>query len=380
MERTMSRFAWLLLAGLVLPAFGAKTVTVDQMDQWLIRAQHKSDTKRANEIIDLQLSDRASETQLAQWEAKFSGPQTRDALLALVDASQFLALPKDQVLTDSPPDPKTQSAILSTAGKYVTETVRKLPNFFATRETLHFEDMPAQTSNQVTITTPGSYVTSRQPDSVGRIDTSSAESAFSEPLHLAGRSSIVVTYRDGEEVQVINPSEKAKPQMEQGYTTSGEFGPILSVVLGDAAHGKLEWAYWERQSPNPEAVFRYSVPLAQSHYTVQFPNFRPPISLHTAYHGEISIDPTTGVILRLTVIADPAPPYERFQADTMVSYAPVEIGGKAYICPVKGVAISKVPMAVKSPVPNNNGPLQTQINNTTFINYHVFRADTTILP
>ncbi len=376
----MSKFAWLLLTGLALPALAAKTVTVDQMNQWLAKVRHKSDTTLAREIAGVQLSERATPTELADWEAEFSGATPRDALLALSDASQFLALPQNEILKIPPPGLQLEVAMLSRAVQNVVKTVGKLPDFFATRETLHFEETPAQPSNPPL------------PNSREDFDTRGGFSVWGDvaqpqpvPLHFAGRGSVVVTYRDGAEVPFARSAVKSKPQSwVEGLTTSGEFGPILSVVLGDALHGKLEWGYWEQQRSNPEAVFRYSVPRNQSHYTVQVPNFRPPVTLRPAYHGEIAIDPSTGVILRLTVIADPEPPYQRFQADVMVSYAPVAIGGRTYICPVKAVAISEIPVTEVSSNPKHTRPyagsVQTELNDISFTNYHVFRTHMTILP
>ncbi|HEY5213260.1 MAG TPA: hypothetical protein VIJ38_09585 [Acidobacteriaceae bacterium] len=49
------------------------------------------------------------------------------------------------------------------------------------------------------------------------------------------------------------------------------------------------------------------------------------------YHGEISIDPKQGSILRLTVEADLTPSDPILMADIMVEYGPVEIGGSACI-------------------------------------------------
>ncbi len=379
----MSKFAWLLLAGLALPAFAAKTLTVDQMNQWLAKARHKSDTTLAREIAGVQLSECATPTELADWEAEFPGASTRDALLALTDASQFLALPQNEILKTPPPGLQPEVAMVSRAAQYVTRTAGKLPNFYATRQTLHFEEMPALAATRPPPSTAGSWCGEAQ----GLLCDSAGPNGQSDPvpLHLAGRGSVVVTYRDGAEVPFAKSAVKSKPQTwVEGLTTTGEFGPILSVVLGDALHGKLEWGYWKQRGSNPEAVFRYSVPQNQSHYTLQVPNFRPPVTLHPTYHGEIAIDPSTGVILRLTVIADPEPPYQRFQAVVMVSYAPVAIGGETYICPVKAVAISMIPVTEVSSNSKHsrpyNGPLQKELNDISFTSYHVFRTHMTILP
>src|ERR1035437_6017222 len=45
-------------------------------------------------------------------------------------------------------------------------------------------------------------------------------------------------------------------------------------------------------------------------------------------------------VYRLVLITDLSPPDPIFQAQTMVEYEPVEIGGKTYICPRKSVTIT----------------------------------------
>ena len=357
-----SKFAWLLLAGLVLPGCAAQSVTVDQMNQWLAstRRQHESDPELAQKIAGRQLSDRATLAQLAHWETELPGPQSHVALLALFDASQFLPLPQSQIVKIPPPSVPTRVAMLSKATNYVIRTVGKLPDFYATRQTLHFQEMTSLASNPWYRTTG-----TRVPPTA---------------LYLAGRWKGVVTYRDGAEVPFADAAASAPPPTAQGFTTTGEFGPILSVVLGDALHGKVEWAYWKLWFTSREAVFHYSVPQNQSHYSVQLRNFHPPIHLYPAYHGEITLEPSTGAILRVTIIADLKPPVQRFRAEMMVIYAPVTIGGKTYICPVKAVALSTIPLAKAHRDRKYAGPLQTQLNDVTFTHYHKFRTDMIILP
>ena len=86
----------------------------------------------------------------------------------------------------------------------------------------------------------------------------------------------------------------------RGLSSFGEFGPILSTVLIDLPQGKLAWSHWEQHDATRVAVFGFSVPKAASHYEVRFccvsgDQFRQ----FSAYHGEITIDPDDGTILRL---------------------------------------------------------------------------------
>ena len=141
-------------------------------------------------------------------------------------------------------------------------------------------------------------------------------------------------------------------------TTAGEFGPILNAALLDSAHGNLTWSHWEQGAGVPEAVFRYAVIAGKSHYNVdgQFPG----------YHGEITIDPSNGTILRLVLRADPKPSLPLLKADFVLEYGPVQLGGKTYICPLKGVALSAESKRL-------------WLNDIAFEQYHLYRASAQIL-
>lgn len=93
--------------------------------------------------------------------------------------------------------------------------------------------------------------------------------------------------------------------LTRGLTSFGEFGPLLSAVLLDLPQGKLAWSHWEQESAKPVAVFGFSVPKAASDYEVKFCCVGgSPFVQFTGYHGEITINPEDGAILRLTLLAD----------------------------------------------------------------------------
>jgi hypothetical protein len=111
------------------------------------------------------------------------------------------------------------------------------------------------------------------------------------------------------------------------------------------------------------------------------------------YHGEIAIDPTTGAILRLELIFDLKSTTPDIRSEVMIEYGPVEIAGKSYICPVRSVSISRGrSVAVLSETLNGRektqwyeifrtyGPYATVLNDITFDAFHMFRADSHMLP
>src|SRR5580658_3690002 len=326
-----------LLAAMALSAYAAKRVTVEQLEQ-VLAASHRTtddratDAKAAQQIYELELTERLSESRLARLEPDLPGPLTRQALIAVADASAFLDLPAGDIPSHAAPDPSAQSSILALTAEYVHEAIPRLPNFYATRDLKRFEDTPIE---------PPLYSETRN---------------TYEPLHEVGMSSATILYRDGNEVvhaeiAKSNKINKSGPA-EHELSARGVFGPILSTVLADSAKGAIAWSHWEQGAAGLQAVFSYKVPQKASHYTVVFPGARGPAPVISddggtektwhisAYHGEIAVDPADGSIMRLTLVADLKSSEPVIKANLMVEYGPVELGGKTYMCPVKSVALS----------------------------------------
>jgi VWFA-related protein len=367
---------FLLLAGAAMPALAAKTVTVEQLEQVLAAAHGKSDAKVAQQLSGLELTERLSAVRLSRWEADLPGPESRQSLVLLADLSAFLDPPAAEIPAAATPDFAAQRRIVALTVDYASRTIHQLPNFFATRDTVRFEDSPQGF----------------------RADTSVIPY---QPLHTVGRSTDTVLYRDGNEV-VDSRAAKGKEQetAAQGLTTSGVFGPILGTVLVDAAHGKLAWSHWEQGAAGPEAVFRFAVPREKSHYEVEFccvpgdsGKYRV-FQQFSGYHGEMAVDPVNGSILRLTLQADLTPADKMVRSDILVEYGSVEIGGRSYICPVRSVSISDAPMLPSNALEvqryrggallerdSQSGParLRTSLNDVVFDQYHLFRAEAHIL-
>jgi VWFA-related protein len=366
----------LLLAGIALPAGAAKSITVEQLEQVLAAAHGKPDAKVAQQLSGLELTERLSMAKLARAAAELPGPQSRRSLVLLADESAFLDPPAAEIPATAAPDFAAQRRIIALTVDYASKTIHQLPNFFATRDTVRFEDTPLGL----------------------RADTS--EIPY-QPLHPVGRSTDTVLYRDGNEVVDSRAAKGNKDEpTTQGLTTTGVFGPILGTVLVDAAQGKLAWSHWEQGAAGPRAVFRFAVPKEKSHYEVEFccvPGDNGTYRVFqefSGYHGEMAVDPANGAILRLTLEADLKPADKIVRSDILVEYGPVEIGGKTYICPVKSVSISHAPVLASNAFDiqryrggtilehdNQTAPvhLRTSLNDVVFEQYHLFRADARML-
>jgi len=348
------------------PNPAAKRVTVGQLEQVLRAARGKPDREVAQRLSNLVLTERLNEAKLSSWTTDFRGAKAKQSLIALADASAFLAPPAAEIPADVAPDPSVQRSMISLADDYLNEAIPKLPNFFATRTTVRYEETPAH----------------------GEGDSG----ADYQPLHMVDSSKATVLYRRGQEVIDAGAPKHSKPKEEERYlTTYGTFGPILGAAM-DAivASSDFRWSRWEQGAGGPQAVFRYVIPTEKSHFRVGYcclPDGDGTISFQKipGYHGEITIDPLTGAILRLAMQADLNPDLPLVRSDILVNYGPVEIGGKTYICPVKNVAIwrsrtvSFLALTEWGESFRSYGPFATMLSHMDFDDYHLFRAESHVL-
>lgn len=389
-----------LLAGFALPAFAAGQaavalsnqatagkfgqVTVEQLERVLAAKHSKPDKKVAEQLGNLELTQRLSTARLERLKAGLPGDKARLALLALADRSAFLDLPAQEILPNAAPDAVTQSQIISRAVGFVLSTVSRMPNFFALETITRFQDMKVS---------PGVNPTISVPD---------------QGFFVMDKRSASVTYRNGGEVlqAVVGKKHKSNESSTEGLTTRGVFGPLLDIVMGNILHGKVTWGHWEQGPAGPLAVFLYAVPEGKSDYTVKYCCFQSgwgemrEFRAVPAYHGEIAIDPASGAVLRLVLKTELQLSLPMNKSDELVEYGPVEIGGRTYICPLKSISITKVKALAShgsasnaetkdkpgSPADNAlkqteivNEPAVTAINDVIFENYHLFRGEVSML-
>jgi len=372
---------------LPLPAFAAHRITVARLEQDLSAAcaEHRADADIAKMIGSVELSERLTRVTLGRMAARLAiQPRTALALELLADQSAFLDPPPQEVPATKPPDAAEQQHILELARGYVVETIPRLPNFFATRTVTRFDDSPE-------VVHAGDW-----PVRAG--------------LHLAGTASRGVTFRDGKEVTDLPAGADGPAKPDMGLYSFGEFGPVLARTFTDLVKGTVQFSHWEQSPLGIAAVYRFEVPKSESHYQVHFccavdmefagrktigasnvgrrasESNNPaqdvklvPFDATPAYHGYLSIDPTTGAVIRVAIEAElsSGDPIER--AATVVDYGRVSIGGQDFICPDRSVAIS-LQQAAYAP----NGQVQTQqptlrINENAFTDYHRLAATVRVI-
>lgn len=351
----------ILLAGLTKPLFAVDHKTVKELEVLTASAHRTPDAHLAKQLFALQLTERLTTARLTRLKAELPGEQSRTALLAIADASAFLNLPASDVPVAAAPDRFVQAALLARTLRYVKNAIPRLPDFLATQRTIHFADGPANGSAPVS----GKH--------------------YDQGLHLVDKSVGTVQIVAGrEELDAGREQQGDREPTVKKLTVVGVFGPVFTVVLNDVLAGDPAWSRWEQGPGGPMAVFRYDVPEGKSHYAVQVPGEESLLKSNSPYHGEIAVDPASGAVLRLTLIADRKPETPVAKAQILVEYGPIEIGGKAYICPLRSVVLSlarsvdlmhdvyKFSQAV-------NLPYQLELNDVEFRQYHLFHSEMRIL-
>jgi hypothetical protein len=365
---TTRRFALLLLfLTLGSPLIAQASISVKQLEEFLLsrRASREADAELANRLGSVALSEQLDDSGMARICAKLKmGPKTAQQLGLLAISSVFEAPPSSELPSGPPPDSSEQRRMIESARAYASASARNLPDFIAIRSTQAF-------NNAVQF-------------------TGKAHAKPEIELHFVGDYRREVTFGDGQEVIVSQESGSKpgahRPIDHEGLTTWGEFGPILTTVLGDSLNGKIVWGRWQSAVDGKRlAVFRYSVPKSASHDLIdlccyqatlkdpQFSRFRD----EPGYHGELYIDPASGTILRITLESELDEQAPVKESKVSVRYEAVEIGGKTYICPVRGVALGVVHDLQMERL--DGAGLERFINVVHFSGYHKFGSTTRIL-
>ncbi len=347
--------------------WNAQRITVAQLEQMLEPARAARDKEVAEKLSSVELTHRMSSAKLQSWSARMPGKRSRAALVAVADRSAFLSLPPSEIPATAPLDSAARRRMLSRTVEYLMKTMHKLPDFFAARTTVQFDE-PERKDPQLWKTL-----------------------AIEQSLHATKTSKATVLFRDGKEVADAGKEKKLKETQIRSLDTRGTFGPILAMTFAEAANPKSEfvWDHWEHDTDRPLAVFRYAIPLAASEFQVGFCCLADPdgsivFQKTSGYHGEIAIDPASGAVRRLTVIADLEARLPLSTSEIMVEYGPVIIGGRTYIGPTRSVSVSRQRTVTILNEWGESfgvyGRFETILNDVAFGPYHVFRSESRILP
>jgi hypothetical protein len=346
----------LVLVGVGIPAIASKPVDVREFEEVMEASKGLSDGAMSRKLDGMELTERLSADRLTDLYATLPGKRSQQSLIRLADESAFLKLPATDLDAKGAPTLAEASGIFKQVVSYTKEMFPRLPNFFATRDALRFQELkPMETDGSESI-------------------------KIYDKLHLVGTSDDIVLYRDGHEVIDSGTSKRKHSQTGEGagLTTRGVFGPIIAVVLTDSTHGRVQWGRWESGKDGPLAVFEFEVRRELSHYEVSFccipafPAKQEEFKKLSAYHGEMTVDPKSGAILRLTMVADmeALDPVRRSQI--VVDYGPVQIGGAPYICPTRSVSML---VAYRDGLRTK----ETSLTDVVYSDYHRFGTESTII-
>ena len=380
----MKRFAWILVVlFLASPAWAAKKITVQQLKDMLVSLQQarKTDTEVATELKQVELTEELTRSSINSLVAYVSGPLSTEQIYVLEARSAVLPPPAVDLPATPAPDAAAQKAILDKAVDYTTKTYAQLPSLTATKTTARFQD------NVEAIAT-GTGMNSGS----STIDPNLVQA--NRFIHFINSTETRVGSQNGAE-QLSTAKDKTR-WGQNGYIALQGQGPVLSSVLQDAqTAGTINWLRWETIGKRTYAVYAFSVDKKNSHYAVNyccFPSseqagrmtfsggtsagslgsYTPTGNLqtHTAYdlyfkatvpfHGEIFVDPDTGIVVRLVLQAEFKSSDEVQQEDQRIDYGPVKVDAKALVLPIKSVINTEV-------VPNgDSGAAKFTIRRTLF--------------
>ena len=396
----------LLLAAACWPACAARHITVEQLRQSLdqARSSHKSDNAVAKQLEDTELSEWLTPPTLQQFLATSPGPRSAKALQILADLSAFLSPPKDEIPSRPIPNLAAQRAIISQTIRYVGRTLPTLPDFLATRETAYFDDSLRSANPDKRTVASGMHFVAHEDKPIAFRDGRETDDPFILTGAKAEKGSAANRQNESSKKQSAKPVSSSS---WNGLTSWGEFGPILGIILIDAAKGKLTWSHWEQVNGKPLAVFQLSVDRSASHYTIRFQdNDRVERPAHiqgllselkdyqnqeseieslahgrtTAYHGSLAVDPEDSTIRRIVMEADlrPQDPVQHFSM--VVEYGPVQIGSGTYVCPTHSVAESRFrvsfrPTSASTPIEI----AELHLNDVEYTNYRRFGSEATLV-
>jgi hypothetical protein len=310
-DTLVKRFVWLVVILLVAaPGWAARKMTVQQLKDQLAVDQksQKSDADVAAELKDIELTDQLTHSTMNSLKPIVPGQLTSEQLFVLEIRSAVLPPPASDIPATPAPDAAKQKAILDKATDYATKTYAQMPALTATRTLRRFQDSAQQD----------------QP-ALGSHSTAVLAASYT-PVHYTASDDASVTFKNGVEVNPL-AGEKGHWGENSMIALLGQ-APDPGTVLAEAqAAGKIGWLRWETVGGHDLAVFSYSVDKKKSHYAVNYCCFPETSQVGQVamrgqesaggagnyqtnanwknfkatepYHGEIFIEPDTGVIYRL---------------------------------------------------------------------------------
>ncbi len=379
----MKRFKWILLLLALAPALlsaDQRKMTVAQLQDLVTGLYHaqKSDEQVANELKQIELTEELTPVGMNSMINLVTGPLSTEQMYVLEARSAMLAPPDTDLPKAAAPDADTQQAMLAKAQDYAAQIYPQLPQLTATRLVARFQD------------------------GVETIESYSGTKVRSEHAYdtiwqqIRGYFRLMNTHTDTVEIDngIEKPSGKdTTPWGRNGLVNSMlPFLPLDQLTSEAISSGNPKFLRWETISGHQTAVFSFAVDKKQSHYALSYccfpdttsvgnglyggrgkggsatpgggaglgglsasPAAHPagngdlanvsvwkPFNAKSGPHGELFLDPHSGVVLRTIVEAEFKPSDFVHYENIRVDYAPMPIAGKNLYVPVRSFTIAEV--------------------------------------
>lgn len=145
--------------------------------------------------------------------------------------------------------------------------------------------------------------------------------------------------------------------------TQGEFGMLLTQVLGKESQAFFKWTGWDTVRGKRLAVYDFSVDRERSTLSLHMGDVA---GATVGYEGSVDADPETGAVWRIVYTAKDIPKQiQTRKISTTVDYAQTDIGTKSYLLPTQATVTLLT-------------WLQQVRNELEFKGYRKFDADTVI--
>ena len=235
--------------------------------------------------------------------------------------------------SDAPPDPAVQDQILDAMHRYAAQYVSNLPNFLCVQVTRQLD-------------------AGRKSNRWHKGDTLISKLSFNQ-----GREERTLDSVNGK------PVDPAKTRRRSPLSTEGEFGILLSRVLGPDSEAWFTWSRWENLRGKRLAVFDFTVDKQHSTLSLSLSDLAKAI---VPYRGSIYADPATGAVGRISDIAFDIPPQLLTrEIATTIEYGEISIGDRKYLLPVEAtVSVLLETRRIR--------------NEMEFQNYRKFEADSAV--
>jgi len=366
----MKRFGWMLVLLLALPALpvlsaSTKKITVQELKDLLTSAQaaNKNDDEVSLQLKQVELTEELTFATMNSLSNLIPGKLSTEQLYVLEARSAVLPPPASDLPSAPAPDAGAQQSMLAKASDYASKTYPQLPRLTATKMTARFQDgveaMPTNTGMHAQI-------------------NQNNDPLWEEKSLYIRLKAITTDTSESENGVEKAPATKDKTQWGQnGIVTSISPAISLNEIMQQAvSNGSPKFLRWETIDGKQIAVYSFAVDKKKTHYSVVyccFPdtdtagimsstkssaqtsgggsttkgnlqtvsdwkNFKS----NVGYRGELFVDPDSGTVVRTITQAEFKPSdfvhYENIRTD----YAPMPIGGKSLVVPIRIFTLAEV--------------------------------------